>query len=208
MVGSGLINPLVSAVSNSMHKYIVLLASLALSVLAYGEDISHNPSVTLAGETLYLANVEAGPGVVLNEYIRKGETFDNWKVLFAVRYVQTASSVDAVVQRWKAYLGQVVSPGMSYREADGSKATDRRYILSIRPPGDAYCENDVLRFIPGPGGRGVIYYQAAVRVDPKDSTDIMKGLMKETELGAALNSLTLQPVDKMPDPAQGKTSKG
>ena len=191
-----------------MRKYIVLLVCVAMSALAFGEDISHNPSVTLAGETLYLANVERGPGVVLNEYIRKNETFDTWKVLFAVRYVQSASSVDEVVQRWKAYLAQVVSPGMSVREADGSTATDRRYMLSIRPPGDAYCENDELRFIPGPGGRGVIYYQAAVRVDPKDSNDIMKGLMKETELGAALNSLNLQPIEKMPAPAQGKTLKG
>ncbi|MDB6127486.1 MAG: hypothetical protein JWM35_1382, partial [Verrucomicrobia bacterium] len=65
-------------------------------------DISRNPSVTLADEHLFLAWVENGPDVLLNEYIRKNETLENWKVLFAIRYVRSAKTVDEVVARWKS----------------------------------------------------------------------------------------------------------
>ena len=63
-----------------------------------------------------------------------------------------------------------------------------------------------MRFIPGPDGKGVIYYQAAVRVNPRDESDIMKGLLKQVALANALKSLTLQAVEKMPiQPAQTTT---
>lgn len=181
-----------------MRIPLFVLALLSLASVTLAEDISHNPSVSLGDETLFLASVEAGPDVVLNEYIRKTETFENWKVLFAVRYVRSAKNVDEVVRRWKAYIAQVRSPGKSIKEEEDSSASDRRFMLSIRPPGDAYLENDQMRFIPGPGGKGVIYYQAAVRVNPRDESDIMQGLLKQAALADALKSLNLQAVEKMP----------
>ncbi len=186
-----------------MRISIRLLILLVFAVVAPAEDLSRSPSVTLADETLFLASVESGPDVTLNEYIRKGETFENWKVLFAVRYVHSAKSVDEVVLRWKAYIAQVSSPGKSMKEEEGSSVSDRRFSLSIRPPGDLYFENDQLRFITGPNGKGVIYYQAAVRVNPRDESDIMQGLLKQVAFADALKSLSLEIVEKMPNhPAQ------
>ena len=186
-----------------MRTPILLLSLLTFVAAAFADDISHNPSVALANETLFLASVESGPDVVLNEYIRKNETFENWKILFAVRYVRSAKSVDEVVMRWKAYIAQVRSPGKNMREDEGSSASDRRFTLAIRPPGDAYLENDQMRFIPGPNGKGVIYYQASVRVNPTSESDIMQGLLKQVALADALKSLTLEAVEKMPiKPAQ------
>lgn len=183
---------------------IIVLALFSLTSVSLAEDISRNPSVSLGDETLFLASVEAGPDVVLNEYIRKTETFENWKVLFAVRYVRSAKNVGEVVERWKAYIAQVRSPGKSMKEEGDSTTSDRRFILSIRPLGDAYLENNQLRFVPGPGGKGVIYYQAAVRMNPRDESDIMQGLLKGVSFADALKALTLQAIEKMPisEPAQ------
>ena len=172
---------------------------LTLVAKALAEDISRNPSVVLADETLFLASIENGTDVVLNEYIRKDETFDNWKVLFAVRYVRSAKSVDEVVLRWKMFVAQVRSPGKKIKEEEDSSPTDRRFMLAIRPPGDAYLENDQMRFIPGPDGKGVIYYQAAVRVNPSSESDILQGLRKQVALADALKLLTLQTVETMPN---------
>ncbi|MCW5549812.1 MAG: hypothetical protein KIT44_12680 [Opitutaceae bacterium] len=186
-----------------MRITILFLTLLAAAAAAPKDDISQNPSVILGDETLYLASVEAGPDVVLNEYIRKTETFANWKVLFAVRYVRSAKSVDEVVNRWKAYLAKVKSPGMSLREDEDSSSADRRFTLAIRPLGDAFLETNTMRFIRHPNGDGVIYYQAAVRVNPRDEGDLMQGFLKQGRLARALASLSLQPAEEMPSqPAQ------
>lgn len=184
-----------------MKKILTFVALLLLLASSTGAaDISRNPSVKLADETLFLASVESDREGVLNEYIRKDETFDHWKVLFAVRYVRSAKTVDEVVGRWKAYLAQVRSPGQALKEDDGSTASDRRFTLSIRAGDDSFLENDQLRFIPGPNGRGVIYYQAAMRVNPRDESDLMKGFMKQAALAEALISLSIQPLESMPKP--------
>jgi hypothetical protein len=145
-----------------MRIFLSILTMWAAASVVYAEDISKNPSLLLADEKLFLAYVEGGPNsdVLLNEYIRKDQSFEKWKVLFAVRYVRSAKSVDEVVGRWKAYLSQVRSPGQVLREDEASSQSDRRFTLAIRPPGDGYLENDQMRFIPGPNGKGVIYYQA------------------------------------------------
>jgi len=196
-----------SATNTRMRISLTLLSMLTLVAAALADDISRNPSVVLADETLFLASVENGADVVLNEYIRKDETFDNWKILFAVRYVRSAKSVDEVVMRWKSYIAQVRSPGKKIKEEEDSSTTDRRFMLAIRPPGDAYLENDQMRFVPGPNGKGVIYYQAAVRVNPSSESDIMQGLLKQVALADALKSLTLQAAERMPnhstEPAPG-----
>jgi hypothetical protein len=175
----------------------------AAASVVYAEDISKNPSLLLADEKLFLAYVEGDPNsdVLLNEYIRKDESFEKWKVLFAVRYVRSAKSVDEVVERWKAYLSQVRSPGQVLREDEASSQSDRRFTLAIRPPGDGYLENDQMRFVPGPNGKGVIYYQASVRVNPSNESDIMQGLLKQVALEKALKSVTLLPIEKMPNKA-------
>lgn len=177
----------------------IVFALLTAVSIAFADDISKNPSVSVADEKLYLANVEGdGTDTLLNEYIRKSETFDNWKVLFALRRVQSAKSVDEVVMRWKVGLTQVGSPGFKVREEEGSSSSDRRYSLAIRPPGDAYLEMDMLRFIPAPDGKGVIYYQAAVHVDPKNQSEVMQGLKKQVAFGEALKKLSVPPIEKMP----------
>jgi hypothetical protein len=192
----------ISSVIRSLTSRISIVgcALLTLTSIARAGDISKNPSVLLAGERLFLANVEGGNSdELLNEYIRKDETFDNWKVLFALRRVHTTNGVNEVVARWKAYLTQVNSPGLKVHEEEGSSPNDRRFMLAIRPPGDAYLETDELRFIPAPGGNGVIYYQAAVRVVRADESEVTQGLAKQAAFAEALNSLSVTPVEKMPD---------
>lgn len=182
-----------------MRTTVLCLSLLTLCFAAVANDISKNPSLTLGDETLFLASVEAGPDVVLNEYIRKSETVENWKVLFALRYVRSAKNVDEAVNRWKAYLAKVKSPGMSLKEDEDSTPTDRRFTLAIRPPGDAYLENNKMRFIRNPDGKGVIYYQAAIRMSPGDENDLMQGFLKLGRLARALRSLNLKPVEEMPN---------
>lgn len=181
-----------------MRTPAAVLALLTALSAASADDISRNPSVSLGDEKLFLAFVENDGDVLLNEYIRKDESFENWKVLFAVRYVRSARSVDEVVARWKAYITQVSSPGKALKEAKESNASDRRFALAIRPPGDGYLENNHLRFVPGPGGKGVIYYQASVRVDPTSEADIKRGLEKQVVFSKTLESIALQPIEKMP----------
>jgi hypothetical protein len=86
-------------------------AAIATRHTATG-DIRKNPSITIAGEILYLAYVESGDGdIILNEYIRPNESLDKWNVLFAVRYNKTAKDVGEVAGRWISYVGQVKTPG-------------------------------------------------------------------------------------------------
>jgi hypothetical protein len=182
-----------------MRILTIVFLFLAADSIATADDISKNPSVSLAGEKLFLANVEGGGSdVLLNEYIRKDETFDNWKVLFAVRRVQTTNGVGDVVKRWKTYLAQVNSPGLKLKEEEGSGANDRRFMLAIRPPGDAYLETDELRFVPASDGKGVVYYQASVRINPKNETEVKQGLGQQLAFAEALKSISVTPVDKMP----------
>ncbi|NJN05467.1 MAG: hypothetical protein HC814_02440 [Rhodobacteraceae bacterium] len=122
-----------------MRTYVAVLALFTALSAAFADDISRNPSVSLGDEKLYLAFVENDGDVLLNEYIRKEESFENWKVLFAVRYVRSAKSVDEVVARWKAYLTQVSSPGKALKEAEESNASDRRFALAIRPRRPGAC---------------------------------------------------------------------
>ena len=185
-----------------MRNLIILFALCTVVSATFADDISKNPSVSLAGEKLFLASVEGGSSdTLLNEYIRKNETFDNWKVLFAVRRVQTTNGVNDVVLRWKAALAQIDSPGLKVREKESSSTMDRRFTLAIRPPGDAFLETDELRFIPAPDGKGVIYYQASVRVDPKNSSEVMSGLKMQVAFGDALKTLSVTPIAKMPEQA-------
>lgn len=184
-----------------MRTLPIVTCFIAVVFATAAADISKNPSISLAGEKLFLANVEGGGSdVLLNEYIRTNETFDNWKILFAVRRVQTTNGVSEVVARWKAYLAQVDSPGMKLKEEDGSSAKDRRFMLAIRPPGDAYLETDQMRFVPGPDGKSVIYYQASIRVNPKNETEVKEGLVRQIEFAKALKSISVTPIEKMPDP--------
>ena len=170
-----------------MRILTIMFLLSAMASAATADDISKNPSLSVAGERLFLANVEGGGSdVLLNEYIRKDETFDNWKVLFAVRRVQTTNGVSDVVMRWKSYLAQVNSPGLKIKEEDGSSANDRRFMLAIRPPGDAYLETDELRFVPTSDGKGVVYYQASVRLNPKSESEVKQGLIKQVAFAEAL----------------------
>jgi hypothetical protein len=180
------------------NLFSILLISAGL-VRGYTADIGQNPSVTIADEKLFLAYVEGSTNtdVLLNEYIRKDESLENWKILFAVRYVTAAKSVEEVVGRWKAYLSQAKSPGQTLREDEGSTPADRRFSLAIRAPGDAYVENDQMRFVPGPNGKGVIYYQAAIRVKAFQEAEVRQGIAKQTAFTKALKTITVQPVEKM-----------
>ena len=183
-----------------MRILTIMFLLSAMASAATADDISKNPSLSVAGERLFLANVEGGGSdVLLNEYIRKDETFDNWKVLFAVRRVQTTNGVSDVVMRWKSYLAQVNSPGLKIKEEDGSSANDRRFMLAIRPPGDAYLETDELRFVPTSDGKGVVYYQASVRLNPKSESEVKQGLIKQVAFAEALKSISVSPVEKMPE---------
>jgi hypothetical protein len=191
------------SIGNKFHMRIlnVICPLLMAASVAIAEDISKNPSVTLAGEKLFLANVEGGGShALLNEYIRKSESFDNWTVLFAVRRVQTTTGVNDVVRRWKTYLAQVNSPGLMREEEEGSSANDRRFRLAIRSPGDAYLEIDEFRFIPASDGKGVIYYQAAVRVSTNSQSELNQGLVKELAFAEALKSISVAPLEKLPGP--------
>ena len=136
----------------NLRIFAYVCAPLLLVFNSLAGDIAKNPSVEIAGERLFLANVEGSrPDGLLNEYIRTNETLENWKVLFAVRSVNTTNGVDDVVARWKSYLAQAKSPGLAVREETGSTATNRLFSLSIRPQGDAYLETDELRFVAAPG---------------------------------------------------------
>jgi len=181
-----------------MKNIILTIVFSLFSSLTFAADTSRNPRVVLGPETLFLASVESSPDVILNEYLRKDETFDNWKVLFAVRYVRSAKSVDEVVARWKAGVAQVRSPGKKMQEEADSKANDRRFILAIRPPDDSYLESNQMRFIPSPDGKGVLFYQVAVRVNPLDESELMQVFLKQVKLAKALNSLSVQPFEKTP----------
>ncbi len=181
-----------------MPKLFFPILFLAFTAHTLAADISRNPSIVVADETLFLASVESRSDSILNEYIRKNETLKNWKVLFASRYVRSATSVDEVVMRWKIYVASVNSPGRKLREEPDSSSNDRRFKLVIRPPGDAYLETNQMRFTLSPDGMGVVYYQAAVRVNMKTESEIMDALRKQVAFAAAIKSLAIHPVEKLP----------
>jgi len=113
-----------------MRMLLLSLAMSAAASAAYAADVSKNPSLSLADERLFLAYVEGGTNsdVLLNEYIRKDESLENWKVLFAVRYVRSAKGVDEVVGRWKAggfrQSTDIADPSAGRKDAQQTRLTE------------------------------------------------------------------------------------
>ena len=171
---------------------ITLLVFTALVVSFASADAETKvPSLTLADTIFELAHTESANETVLNEYLPQGQKLKNWKFLFAVRHVRNAKNVDEVVSRWKAFVAQVRSPGKKLSESEDSTEFDRRFNLAIRAPQDAFLESSSIRFIPDPGGNGVIYYQVAVRMNPRDESDLLQGFLDLGNMSQAMKSLTL-----------------
>jgi hypothetical protein len=178
-----------------MRTSILLFSLLILVTPALADDSGHYPSVELDGDLMLLASVESGPDAVVNVYVRTHQTLKNWNVLFTAHYVRSAKSVDEAVLGWNA---QARNPATTINEKEDSSAQDRRFKMVIRSPNNDYLEYDELRFIPSPNGKGVIYYQAAVRMNPANKVDKYRAGLKQLGQAHGLKSLTLEVIEKMP----------
>jgi hypothetical protein len=175
--------------------FIVLCTSLGTVAGLRAADAPRGPEIVFAGEKLSLAYVEVMPdGSVLNEYIPAGETPETWTVLVALRHHPEAF-VDEIVLRWRTYLAGLPTDGMVLKEFQANTRTDQRFTLSLRDPADRFLELNAMRFATDASGRGVSYYQAAVRIyDLKSAAALETALKKQESFEAALPALALAPV--------------
>ena len=178
-----------------MKTTISILCALLGAGCATTPVEKRGATIEFAGEKLSLAYVETNPmGGVLNEYIREKDSLSSWQVMFAVRYVPDAATPDDAVKRWIVALRTSKTPGAAIQDRPGSTALDRRFGAAVRPPDDSYLEMNEVRFIPNPDGHGVLYYQAASRVNPKDEKELLAAFSKQGFFEKALRTVTIQPV--------------
>ncbi len=124
------------------------------------DDISYN-----------LVFTDKTGGTITNEYVREGESLEEWSTLFAVREFQNQSSVknpiQAVIDSTRQYMAL---PPKGLPSGDASTDKEMILVLWLVAPDQSYYEYDLYRFIYT--GDKVISYQYAQRLPFSKNLDV------------------------------------
>lgn len=163
---------------------VVLLGSIGLvaifpvvgemQALAADQPSSSLPkSVTVLGKTLELKDSKGGgPGEkFIAEYIPGNETFDNWSLMFATRYVPGPNldpmvSATATARRILARKenGDPVANAAVFKAPDNKSA-----VVDFLMSSGGMIEHDVFRYFPA--AKGLVSFQIARSLNEKKSSD-------------------------------------
>jgi hypothetical protein len=176
----------------------LLLAAVASPVVVAAAELARGRAIEFCDEELSLALVETMPdGSVFNGYLRTDETPEDWHVMVALRH-HPAATLEEIVRRWRAHVAQLPASGTVLKEYQHNTPQDQRFTLALHDETDSTLELDAVRFVPDATGRGVCFYEAAVRVkDEKSPRAVEEALERQQEFAEALPKLTLEPVTRL-----------
>jgi hypothetical protein len=144
------------------------------------------PSVTFEGTSYYLAwrDISDEKNITI-EYLKPGETLENWTTLIGVRQWPSVESLSDIVP---SYLEQMkplfVARSEIYFPED--RKDDIVIEMFLGTPGRPYVEYNLHRFVVEEGTPGVKAYQFAQRIPLTDDLDLSE---TQKHLETRLNQL-------------------
>ncbi|MBC7369146.1 MAG: hypothetical protein H7343_20460 [Undibacterium sp.] len=153
------------------------------------------------GETYALAwvNVSDKDGTITNEFLRKGETLKNWKIMVSARYFPHSKTTNEIASSWIVMLRKSTSPGVSITTVKLEGKTDLEELMfsaSIRAPDDSYLELCYCRIVKEPWAEGVKMYQVSRRVDPNNKKQLMAAFMADATISEQVKTMFIEAVTK------------
>lgn len=144
------------------------------------------PSLTFEGEKYHLAWTDVSKeGNLTNEYLKKGETLEEWTTMIGVRHWPAAGDLSDVVAPYvKSMQPYYVTNAEIYTSQDAKD--DIVIEMFLGTPGRPYVEYNLHRFVVEEGTPGVKAYQFAQRIPLTDDLDLSE---TQKHLETRLNQL-------------------
>lgn len=175
--------------------------TFSVGIAQQGQETFEFPSVVFTDVEYKLAWVDSGDGSRsrTNEYLKEGETLEDWSAMVAVRHWPHLHQVREIT---KPYLDQIrhlfVQDAQVYASESNREETGVVIECYLAPPDKSYLEYNLIRFCTEPGDSGVKSYQFAVRGHynlPAANEFNQERLAERLE---ALSKLKLKAYSKMP----------
>lgn len=116
------------------------------------------------------------------EYVRAGETLENWKRLIGIRHFRAAKTLRDVLPSYLEQIGPALVRKPEILRRDGTDEVEEvLLILHLAPPDRSYIELNFHRFVELKDGRGVVAYQFAYkhRLDREDAAEQLREFTRE-----------------------------
>lgn len=140
--------------------------SLAMGIAAPGNETPVQPAAVFCDVEYELAWIDTGEGdrSRTNEYLREGESLEQWSSMMAVRQWPHRNQVRDVT---KPYLDPIrhlfVRDAKVFAPDSGGDDKGLVVELYLAPSDKSYLEYNLIRFCTEPGEQGVKSYQFAAR---------------------------------------------
>lgn len=134
---------------------VLLLCDLAL--------VAASPApVEFDGETYVAAFSNSEPALSLVEYVREGETVENWTKLFAIRKFSLGHSPQEAVAQFQQVVKQH-NPQAGVQVLVKDDGSEAMIDFLTWPKTAEYMELNIHRYLKKPGVPGLVSYQFAYR---------------------------------------------
>jgi hypothetical protein len=133
----------------------------AAALLVLLSSVGQAAVLDFAGERYLLAFNQDNKQTLTQEFLRPGETLENWQRLIGVRHFRAAGALrDVLPEYLKVVRPSFLVPAQFFSRAEGNQ-NEVLLIMQLAPPDRSYIEHNVHRFVELPDGRGVVGYQFA-----------------------------------------------
>lgn len=168
---------------------IIALTGITLIFLLAGLAVAADPvapSLTFEGEKYHFAWKDVSKeGNITNEYLKKGETLEEWTTMIGVRNWPAAGELSDVVAPYVESMQQYyVTNAEIYTPQDAKD--DIIIEMFLGAPNVPYVEYNLHRFVIEKGTPGVKAYQFAQRIPLTEDLDLSE---TRTHLETRLNQL-------------------
>ena len=136
---------------------MIILASLRLAAETAPAE---KKSIEYEGETYFLAHADATADQALEEYLREGETLENWTKMVSVRAFRSFDDPKEIVRLFVAALKKQ-HPDAPYEAARIPETREIMLEFVTWPPDGSYAEINVWKFRKV--SAGVVAFQFALR---------------------------------------------
>ncbi len=148
-------------------RALSFLFCLVVVSLARGDEPIDRTSGTFSVTNYKLAFVHVGKqSEVVNEYVPRGGTLENWTTMIAVRQWPKAKALKEIIGPYVRNLQPLYArDAQVFRPEDAEDGNDIVFEFYLAPPDKSYLEYNLIRFVMEEESEGVKSYQFGVRGD-------------------------------------------
>lgn len=133
----------------------------AAALLVLLSSVGQAAGLEFGGERYFLAFNQDNKQTLTQEFLRPGETLENWQRLVGVRHFRAAGALrDVLPEYLKVVRPSFLVPAQIFSRAEGNQ-NEVLLIMQLAPPDRSYIEHNLHRFVELSDGRGVVGYQFA-----------------------------------------------